>query len=59
MIYKEENGKKLEPIEQLIVNVDDGLAGSIIENVSNRKGLMQEMKSENGLTTIEFELPTR
>ncbi len=59
VIYKEENGKKLEPIEQLIVNVDDGLAGSIIENVSNRKGIMQEMKSENGLTSIEFELPTR
>ncbi len=59
VIFKEENGKKLEPIEQLIVNVDDGLAGSIIENVSNRKGIMQEMKSENGLTSIEFELPTR
>jgi GTP-binding protein len=49
----------MEPIEQLVVNVEDHLSGSIIENISNRKGMMQSMKSENGLTSIEFELPTR
>ncbi len=59
VIFKEGPGKKLEPIEQLIVNVDDGLTGSVIENISNRKGMMQSMKSENGLTSIEFEIPTR
>ena len=59
VILKEEWGKKLEPIEQLIVNVDDGLTWAIIENISNRKGMMQSMKSENGLTSIEFEIPTR
>lgn len=59
VIFKEENGKKMEPIEQLVVNVEDHLSGSIIENISNRKGMMQAMKSENGLTSIEFELPTR
>lgn len=59
VIFKEENGKKMEPIEQLVVNVEDHLSGSIIENISNRKGMMQSMKSENGLTSIEFELPTR
>lgn len=41
------------------MNVDDGLTGSIIENISNRKGMMISMKSENGLTSIEFEIPTR
>jgi len=59
VIFKEEWGKKLEPIEQLIVNVDDGLTGSVIENISNRKGMMLSMKSDNGLTSIEFEIPTR
>lgn len=59
VIFKEGPGKKLEPIEQLIVNVDDGLTGSVIENISNRKGMMISMKSENGLTSIEFEIPTR
>jgi GTP-binding protein len=46
-------------MEQLIINVDDNLSGSIIETVSNRKGMLQSMNSENGLTTIEFEIPTR
>lgn len=59
VIFKLENGEKLEPIEQLIVNVEDHLSGSIIEMIANRKGMMQSMKSENGLTTIEFEVPTR
>jgi len=59
VIFKEEEGKKLEPIEQLIVNVDDGLSGTIIEKMAGRKGMMQAMNSENGLTTLEFEIPTR
>lgn len=59
VIFKMEDGKKLEPIENLIVNVDDKLAWTMIELISNRKWLMQTMKSENGLTTIEFEVPTR
>lgn len=59
VIYKFENDKKLEPIEQLVVNVDDAMVGSIIEMVAQRKGMMQTMKSENGLTILEFEIPTR
>jgi len=59
VIVKEVDGKTLEPIEQLIINVDDHLAGSMIENIANRKGMLQSMNSENGLTTIEFEIPTR
>ncbi len=53
------NGDKMEPIEQLIINVEDHLAGSIIEMIANRKGMMQSMKAENGLTTLEFDIPTR
>lgn len=59
VIFKMENGTKLEPIEQLILNVDDAIAGSLIEVIANRKGYMQTMKSENWLTTIEFDIPTR
>jgi GTP-binding protein len=59
IIKTDENGNKQEPMEQLIINVDDNLAGSIIETVSNRKGMLQSMNAENGLTTIEFEIPTR
>ncbi|MBP6086527.1 hypothetical protein KA478_05155, partial [Patescibacteria group bacterium] len=53
MIRTDEHGNKQEPIEQLIISVDDNQAGTIIETVSNRKGMLQSMNSENGLTTIE------
>lgn len=59
VILKEEDGQKLEPVEQLIISVEDHLSGTVIEAVANRKGMMQSMNSENGLTTIEFEIPTR
>jgi GTP-binding protein len=53
------NGKKQEPIENLVVNVNDNLAGTIIDKLNQRKGMMMAMMSVNGLTTLEFEIPTR
>ena len=47
MIYKEENGQKLEPMENLVVSVEDGLSGTVIDMLAPRKGLMQNMNSEN------------
>ncbi|GHW02869.1 GTP-binding protein [candidate division SR1 bacterium] len=59
VIFKEIDGKKHEPIENLVVSVDDALSGTVIETISNRKGMMKNMNSVNGLTTIEFDIPTR
>jgi GTP-binding protein len=59
VIFREVNGKKQEPIEHLVISVDDLLSGAIIEVISNRKGMMKTMNSMNGLTTLEFEIPTR
>jgi GTP-binding protein len=59
VIFREIDGIKQEPIEQLVVSVEDQLSGGIIEAINNRKGLMKTMNSINGLTTIEFEIPTR
>lgn len=59
VIIKNEWWKKLEPMELLIINVSDDLSWTIIEAVSNRKWLMKDMISENGITTIHFEIPTR
>lgn len=53
------DGKKHEPIESAVVNVPDEMAGSIIEALGKRKGIMKNMKSENGNTLLEFEVPTR
>ncbi len=59
VIFKEENGQKLEPIEHVVVNLDESLSGTIIEMISNRKWQMTNMVTHNWLTTLEFEVPTR
>jgi GTP-binding protein len=59
VIMQEIDGKKQEPIEIAVVNVPDEMSGSIIEALGKRKGIMQNMKSENGNTSLEFEIPTR
>jgi len=59
VIFRVEDWKKQEPIENVVVNVADDLSGWVIDMLSKRKGMMQNMNSENGLTTLEFEVPTR
>lgn len=53
------DGQKCEPMETAIVNVPEHMAGSIIETLGKRKGIMKNMQSLNGNTTLEFEIPTR
>lgn len=59
VIIKEENGKKLEPFEEVIIDVPDDMSGIVIEKLSKRKGIMTEMRPEQGHTRIVFEMPTR
>ncbi len=59
VIMQEIDGVQQEPIEMAVINVPDEMAGSIIEALGKRKGVMQNMKSENGNTLLEFEIPTR
>ncbi|MBT4917622.1 translational GTPase TypA [Candidatus Peregrinibacteria bacterium] len=59
VIMQEIDGKKQEPIEYAVINVPDDMSGAIIEALGKRKGIMQNMKSENGNTMMEFEIPTR
>jgi len=59
VIIKEENGKKLEPFEEVIIDVPDEFSGVVIEKLSKRKGIMTEMRPEQGHIRIVFEMPTR
>lgn len=59
VVMQEISGKKQEPIETAVINVADDLSGKIIEALGKRKGLMKDMVSENGSTSLEFEVPTR
>lgn len=59
VIFKEENGEKLEPYEEVIIDVPNDMSGVVIEKLSKRKGTMTEMKSDAIHTRIIFEIPTR
>jgi len=59
VIIKEENGKKLEPFEEVTIDVPQESAGTVIESLGRRKGLMQDMKQIGTQNRIIFEVPTR
>ncbi len=59
VIFKTINHENMEPVEQLVINVPDEYVGSTIEKLGTRKAEMQNMKSENGSTIMEFTIPTR
>lgn len=59
VIIKEENGQKLEPYEELIIDVPNDVAGAVIEKITKRRGLMQNMLEREGITRIIFQIPTR
>ncbi|MDA1061116.1 MAG: translational GTPase TypA [bacterium] len=59
VIMQEIDGVKQEPLENVVINVPDEMSGTVIEALGRRKGVMQNVKSENGNTLLEFEVPTR
>ncbi len=62
VIYKtdEETGKRLEPIEEAMIDVDDEFTGVVVEKMGMRKGEMTDMRpSGGGKTRITFLIPSR
>lgn len=60
VLYKEgEDGRKLEPIERLVIDVPDDCVGSVMEKVCSRKGEMTNMHPQGNRTRIEFLIPAR
>lgn len=60
VLFKEEDGQKLEPIEEVVVDVDDEYSGTVVEKISLRKGKMVDMRpSGGGKTRILFHAPSR
>ena len=48
-----------EPVEEVVLSVPDEYSGTVISKLNLRKGMMREMKSENGFTRLEYHVPTR
>jgi GTP-binding protein len=59
VIFREENGKRLEPYEELTIDVDEAYMGRVIENLGGRKGILLDMKQENGMARLTYKIPTR
>ncbi len=64
VIVKEEKAAdgsvtKMEPFEELTIDVPEGYAGAVIEKLGKRKAIMTEMKTKEGLSRMLFEIPTR
>ncbi len=60
VVFKEENGEKLEPIEEVVVDVDDAFSGVVVEKMSQRKAEMTQMApSGGGKTRMVFLAPSR
>jgi GTP-binding protein len=59
VIYKEIDGVKNEPIEELTINVPEEFASKMIDMVTRRKGEMTSMEAQGERTNIEFDIPSR
>ncbi len=60
VLYKtDENGRKLEPIERLVIDVPEDCVGSVMEKIGTRKGDMVDMHPQGSRMRIEFLIPAR
>ena len=59
VIYKEIDGVKCEPIEEMTINVPEEFASKMIDMVTRRKGEMTSMESQGERVNIEFNIPSR
>ena len=58
--HYDENGKKLEPVEECIIDVPDEFSGNVIQELGRRKGELVSMGSANGgFTRLTFNIPSR
>ena len=59
VIYKEIDGVKCEPIEELTINVPEEFSSKMIDMVTRRKGEMTSMQNLGDRVDIEFDIPSR
>ncbi len=59
VIYKTIDGELREPVEHVVIDVPDEYVGTVIDNLSRRKGEMKNLLPSHGNTRIEFIVPAR
>lgn len=58
-IIKEVGGEKMEPFEEVTIDVPSEFQGTIIEKLGKRRGIMKDMKIKDNQVRMIFEIPTR
>ncbi len=60
VLYKEENGERLEPIEEVTIDVDEEYSSTVVDKMNRRKADMTDMRASGaGKTRITFLAPSR
>ena len=60
VVYREIDGKKCEPYENLTIDIDDDNQGVVMEELGRRKGELTNMESDGlGRTRLEYQIPAR
>lgn len=59
VIIKEKDGQKLEPFEEVTIDVPEDKSGIVIEKIGKRKGIVVDMKMHGSQSRLIFEMPTR
>lgn len=59
VIIKEIDGVKCEPYEEVFIEAPDECIGSIIESLGFRRGTLENMESDNGMTKVHYIIPSR
>lgn len=59
LFKKDENGNKMEPVEQAVVECPDEYSGKVVEVFGTSGGIMTSMDTSGIVTHLEFKIPTR
>ena len=60
VVYKEINGEKCEPYENLTIDLEDETQGAVMEEIGRRRGELTNMESDgHGRTRLEYHIPAR
>jgi GTP-binding protein len=60
IVVRTENGRKLEPLERLVIDVPESFIGIILETLGSRRGEMLKMSNHNsGRVRMDFKIPSR
>ncbi|MGR2682881.1 MULTISPECIES: translational GTPase TypA [Chromobacterium] len=60
VVFKEINGQKCEPYENLTIDLEDDHQGGVMEEIGRRRGELTNMESDgNGRTRLEYHIPAR